>query len=139
PFAGQTLETGVTEPAPVLPKVMEITATEAAHWLNDGAAAVYIGSSADFRRAHPEGAVWAIRPRLNRLSAGVLQASRIVVFADDQAIGILAAADLAEIAAGPVALVQDGVDAWRAAGRGQEASPGDPPDEERIDYLFWNH
>jgi len=33
---------------------MAITVTEAAHWLNDGAAAVFIGPSADYREAHPE-------------------------------------------------------------------------------------
>ena len=46
---------------------MTITVAEAAHWLNDGAAAIVIGASADYREAHPEDAVWAIRPRLDRL------------------------------------------------------------------------
>ena len=34
-------------------------------------------------KAHPEGAVWAIRPRLDRLPESVLRARRVVVFADD--------------------------------------------------------
>ena len=55
------------------------------------------------------------------------------------AIGALAAADLAEIAGGAVALVQGGVDGWRAAGHPFAASPDDPPDSDRIDYIFWNH
>ena len=112
---------------------------EAAHWLDDGAAAVVIGPSAEYREAHPEDAVWAIRPRLDRLPASVLRATRIVVFADDEAVGKLAAADLAELAAGPVALVHGGTDAWRAAARPFAASPDEPPDSERIDYIFWNH
>jgi rhodanese-related sulfurtransferase len=126
-------------PRAAFPDVLSITVAEAAHWLHDGAAAIVVGPSADYREAHPEGAVWAIRPRLDRLPASVLRASRIAVFAEDEAVGALAAADLAELAARPVALVQGGVDAWRAAARPFESSPGEPPDEERIDYVFWNH
>jgi len=140
PLDGQTLQTGGSDaPAPALPDVMAITAAEAAHWLNDGAAAIVIGASADYREAHPENAVWAIRPRLDRLPASVLQATRIVVFAEDEALGVLATADLAEIAARPVVLVQGGITTWRAAARPFEASPGVPPDAERIDFVFWNH
>ena len=100
---------------------------------------VVIGPSAEYREAHPEDALWATRPRLDRLPASVLRASRIVVFAEDGAVGKLAAVDLAEIAVGPVALVHGGIDAWRAAARPFAASPNDPPDSERIDYIFWNH
>ena len=138
PFDGQALDTGPGEPPPpTLPDVVVIGAAEAAHWLSEGgAAAVAVMPSAAYRQAHPEGAVWAIRPRLDRLPESVLRARRIVVFADDDAIGALAAADLGEIADGPVALVQSG---WRAAGHPFAASPDDPPDSERIDYVFWNH
>jgi len=83
--------------------------------------------------------VWAIRPRLDRLPASVLRATRIAIFAEEDAIGALAAIDLAEIVAGPVAVVRGGTAAWRAAGRPFAASPEDPPDSERIDYIFWNH
>src|SRR5712691_3519384 len=138
PFDGQSLETGSGERPAALPDVLRIGVAEAAHWLNDGAATV-VGSSAEYRKAHPEDAVWAIRPRLDRLPASVLRASRIVVFADDQAVGALAAADLAAIATGPIALVHDGISGWRAAGRPFAASPDEPPDAERIDYIFWNH
>ncbi|HEX3536287.1 MAG TPA: rhodanese-like domain-containing protein [Stellaceae bacterium] len=139
PFDGQALETGRGSRHPALPEVLEITIPEAAHWLDGGAASVVIGPSAEYKKAHPEGAVWAIRPRLDRLPAGVLQASRIVLFADDAAVGALAAAELAEIIKRPVALLRDGIAGWRAAGRPFEASPDDPPDSERIDYVFWNH
>lgn len=140
PFDGAALVTGAdAAPAPALPDVLTIGVAEAAHWLNDGAASVFVGPSADYRAAHPEDAMWAIRPRLDRLPARVLRASRIAVFADDEAAGALAAADLAEITARPVALVQGGVSAWRAAGRPFAASPDDPPNSERIDTVFWNH
>jgi rhodanese-related sulfurtransferase len=140
PFAGQALETGPGTPPVTVVPVPELAAPEAAHWLNDGGAAgVFIGPSAAYREAHPEDSVWAIRPRLERLPAHVLRAARILVFADDAAVGALAAADLTEIAAGPIALVQGGSTGWRAAGGPFAASPDDPPDSERIDYVFWNH
>ena len=125
---------------PKPPYIPTIGAAEAGHWLNEGdAATVAIMPSGDYRRGHPEGAVWAIRPRLDRLPDSVLHARRILVFADDPDIGALAAADLAEIASGAVALVQGGPEGWRAAGHPFAASPDDPPDAERIDYIFWNH
>jgi rhodanese-related sulfurtransferase len=139
PFDGASLATGTDMPEPPLPDVLRITAAEAAHWLDGGAAAVAVMASADYRRAHPEEAVWAIRPRLDRLPASVLQASRIVVFAEDEAVGALAAADLAEIAGRPVALLDGGIAVWRAAGRSFAASPDDPTDKDRIDTIFWNH
>jgi hypothetical protein len=61
------------------------------------------------------------------------------VLADDESVGALAAADLAEIAERPVALVEGGVAAWQAAGRPFAASPDEPPDSQRIDTIFWNH
>ena len=139
PFDGVRLETGADAPSPPRPDVPQITATEAAHWLDGGAAAVAVMPSADYRKAHPDLAVWAIRPRLDRLPPSVLHATRIAVFAEDDAVGALAAADLGELTGRPVALVEGGIEAWRAAGRGFEASPDQPPDEERIDTIFWNY
>ena len=139
PFDGASLATGSDARPSSLPDVLGIMVAEAAHWLNDGAACVAIMPSAEYRKAHPEDAVWASRPRLDRLPANVLRASRIAVFAEDEEVGALAAADLAEIASGPVALVQGGIDAWRAAARPFVASLDEPPNAERIDYIFWNH
>jgi rhodanese-related sulfurtransferase len=140
PLEGLPLATGADVQPPALPRVTSIGAVEAAHWINDaGAAAVMVGSSAGYREGHPEDATWTIRPRLDRLPTTVLRAGRIVVFAEDAGIGALAAADLAEIAAGPVALVDGGVAAWQAAGRPLAASSDEPPDADRIDYIFWNH
>jgi rhodanese-related sulfurtransferase len=139
PFDGASLAAGSDAPEPALPDVLRIGVAEAAHWLNDGAACIAIMPSAEYRKAHPEDAAWAIRPRLDRLPANILQATRIAVFADDDAVGALAAADLSEIAKRPVALVDGGTEAWRAAARLFAASPDEPPDAERIDYIFWNH
>jgi hypothetical protein len=139
PFDGAALATGADARQMALPDVLRIGVAEAAHWLDAGAATVAVMASADYRTAHPEDAVWAIRPRLDHLPTTVLRASRVALFADYEAVGALAAADLAEIAAGPVALVEGGTDGWRAGGRPFAASPDEPPDAERIDYIFWNH
>ena len=34
--------------------------------------------------------------------------------------------------------MQGGIEGWRA-GHPFAASPDDPPDSDRIDYIFWNH
>jgi rhodanese-related sulfurtransferase len=138
-LAGRTLERGPVENLAALPEVLRLGVAEARHWLDGGAAAVVIGPSDEYRKGHPEEAVWGIRPRLDRLPRGVLGADRIALFADDEAVGALAAADLAEITSRPVALVEGGVAGWRAAGRPFAASPDAPPDAERIDFVFWNH
>ena len=61
------------------------------------------------------------------------------MFAENEAVGALAGADLAEIAGRPVALLDGGIAVWRAAGRSFAASPDDPTDKDRIDTIFWNH
>ncbi|MGE5268613.1 MAG: rhodanese-like domain-containing protein [Thiohalocapsa sp.] len=136
---GVALEPGPEPEAAGLPDVLRIGIPETRHWLESGAAAVAVIPSEDYRRAHPEEALWAIRPRLDRLPRSILGASRVVLFATDEAVGALAAADLAELASGPVALVDGGVAGWRAAGGPFAASPEVPSDDERIDYIFWNH
>jgi rhodanese-related sulfurtransferase len=137
---GAALEQGTgTAPAPILPAAAIVTAAEAAASLTDGAEAIVLGSSAAFRTGHPPGAVWTIRPRLDRLPSRALGARRIVVFADDVDLARLAIADLAELTSAQIAIVDGGVAAWRAAGFSLVATPDDPPDAERIDFISWNH
>ena len=69
----------------------------------------------------------------------MLKTDRIVLFADDEVVARLAAVDLAERTMARIALVPGGTRTWASAGHPVAASPGDPPDAERIDYLFWNH
>jgi rhodanese-related sulfurtransferase len=137
---GARLETGAGEALlPSLPAVAIVMPGEAAALLTDGAAAVVLGSSAAFRAAHPPGAVWTIRPCLDRLPARVFETRRIVMFADDINLARLAVADLAELTAAQIAIVDGGVAAWRKAGYSVVETPADPPDSERIDFIFWNH
>ena len=137
---GAALETGSGEPAaPLLPAAAIVSAEDAAALVSAGAAAIVLGASAAFREAHPPGAVWSIRPLLDRLPAKVRDAARIVVFAEDVAVARLSLLDLAELTAAEIAIVKGGVAAWREAGYSVAATPNDPPDSERIDFIFWNH
>jgi rhodanese-related sulfurtransferase len=140
-LAGVALEAGTPPPPadPQLAGVPRIGLPEAAQWLRGGAASIFVGSSAAYRLAHPAGAVWAIRPRLDRLPASVLTASRLVVFAEDAVAGGFAALDLAEAGNRAVALAVGDEDAWRAAGIAVAASGDVPDDADRIDFLFWTH
>jgi hypothetical protein len=69
----------------------------------------------------------------------VLDARRIVIFADDVAVARLAVIDLAELCQAQLAIVAGGSAAWRAAGYSVVETPDTPPDAERIDFIFWNH
>jgi rhodanese-related sulfurtransferase len=137
---GVVLETGSGAPASsVLSAAPVIEPAEAARWFAQGAAAVSLEASSEYRKAHPDAAVWSIRPRLDRLPAAVLKSDRLVLFTEDEASAQLAAVDLAELTSARLAIVRGGARGWARAGLPVTASPGDPPDEERIDYLFWNH
>ncbi len=138
PLEGQRLETGAVK-LPEVASAPTVDVATAAGGIELGAGAVVLGASAAYRRAHPPGAVWSIRPRLDRLPANVMKAGRIFVFGEDQALAGLAAAELAEITGATVALVSGGVAAWQAAGLPVVATPNDPPDSARIDFIFWNH
>lgn len=126
-------------PTPTLPAAAIVTPAEAAALLADGAAAIVLGSSTAFRAGHPPGAVWTIRPRLPRLPARIFDKRRIVIFADDVAVAKLAVSDIAELSNAQVAIVDGGVAAWRNAGLPMAETPDDPPDNDRIDFIFWNH
>jgi len=137
---GVTLEQGPGAAAtPLLPAAAIVAVEAAASLISGGAAAIVLGSSAAFREAHPPGAVWTIRPRLDRLPIKVLDAARIVVFADDVVVARLIFPDLAALTSAEIAIVKGGVAAWREAGYSVVATPDDPPDSERIDFIFWNH
>jgi len=139
-FDGSPLERGPGDtPTPSLPAVAIVTPAAAAALLTDGAAAIALGSSAAFRAGHAAGAHWTIRPRLAKLPGRLLDARRIVIFADDVAVAKLAVIDLAELSQAQIAIVSGGSAAWGAAGYSLVATPDQPPDDERIDFIFWNH
>ncbi len=138
-FDGASLEPGPGDaPRPPLPAAAIVGPADAAALIADGAAAITLGSSAGYRAGHPPGAVWTIRPCLDRLPAKVLAARRIVIFAEGgPALARLAVTDLAELTDAQIAVAD--FNAWRDAGYSMIETPNDPPDEERLDFIFWNH
>jgi rhodanese-related sulfurtransferase len=88
-----------------------------------------------YRKAHIDGAIWSIRPRIASSVAG--PARPVVLIADDPAVAALAARDLAEAGVREVHLLAGGQDAARAAGLPIAATPDTPGDTECIDHLFF--
>jgi rhodanese-related sulfurtransferase len=138
-FDGASLEQGPGDaPHPPLPAAAIVGPADAAALIADGAAAIVLGSSAGYRAGHPPGAVWTIRPCLDRMPAKVLAARRIVIFAEGgPELVRLAIADLTELTDAQIAVAD--LSAWRGAGYSMVETPDAPPDEERIDFIFWNH
>ena len=139
-FDGVDLLPGPDQPPlPPLPAAVLVPVETAAALMTAGAKAIALGSSAAFRAAHPPGAVWTTRARLSRLPARVLDAAHIVIFADDPSLARLIVPDLAELSSAELAIVRGGTAAWQAAHRPLVSTPDEPPDSERIDFVFWNY
>lgn len=102
-----------------------------------GLRALVLRPSADYRREHIPGAVWAIRPRLANVVDGYRGA--LVLVADEPLLARAAALDLAELGFADIVLLDGGFAAWRAAGLPTVSIPDLPPDPERIDYVFFVH
>lgn len=122
-----------------IPSPDVVPAKEAARLILGGAAVLSADPSAEHRLEHVQGARWVNRARLDRLPGDVLRAHTIVVTAKDARLAELVAEDLREIAKGRVVTVEGGANALRTAGLSFVATPADPPDAERIDFLFWAH
>ncbi|MEX2455522.1 MAG: rhodanese-like domain-containing protein [Rhodospirillaceae bacterium] len=130
-------ETGAPPaPAAGAVDVDTVSPAELADGLAAGAVvAVDVDHSMDYREAHLPGALWSIRPRIDRLALPA--GKRVVLYSEHEMRARLAAEDLAEFTGARVAVLQGGREAWVAQGRPTEASPDAPPDDECIDFLFW--
>jgi rhodanese-related sulfurtransferase len=123
---------------PRLPSLRPIAPDEAASQGRAGTAAIVdLRPSRAFRRGHPAGAIWSIRPRL--AEPGADWPGTVHLIADDPATAALAAIDLAEMGVEEIRLIEGGLDGWTAAGLPVEATPGQPPDHEMIDHLWFVH
>lgn len=121
-----------------LPAVRSIAPDELARALASGDATVIeLRPSMAYRKAHIPGSTWSIRPRLDAVRSSIRRTA--VLVADEPGIARIAAADLAAAGVPDVAMLEGGLDAWRASGRPVEASPQEPPDAQCIDYLFFVH
>jgi rhodanese-related sulfurtransferase len=139
-LSGQRLETGATPSSLTdFPASTEIAAEQAVDWLGRDGRIITTGASAAYREAHPAGSIWANRATLDRLPLEILAAPRLLVIAEDVAQAQLVAFDLAQWSRAAIRVLAGGQRAWASAGLPLESSPNNPPDADRIDFLFWNH
>ncbi|MDQ8035704.1 MAG: sulfurtransferase, partial [Bordetella sp.] len=93
-----------------------------------------------YEQAHPPGAVWASRARLDAVAALARGGRAVVLFSLDGRLAHLAAQDLHEAAPqAAIAVVRGGVAAWRAQGLPLTPAAAPLAREARIDFLFWAH
>jgi rhodanese-related sulfurtransferase len=105
----------------------------------DGPAVIDIRASGPFRDGHIAGAIWSIRPRAADVARRLPPATGVVLVADDAATARAYALDLREEGRTVLGLLLARPPAWAPAGLAVEGSPDDPPDSERIDFLFFVH
>ncbi len=133
----EAVEQGIPpQPAAGVVDVPVVSPEELARSIAAGAVRVVdVDQSMDYRDAHLPGAVWCPRSRIDRLQvpAGV----KLVFYSEHETRARLAVIDFTEVTDTPVAVLQGGREAWKAADLPLEASPDTPPDEDCIDYLFW--
>jgi rhodanese-related sulfurtransferase len=122
--------------SPFTAELGTVSAREAAAALaRGGLELIDLRPSLSYRQGHLAGAVWSIRPRL--AAACPPRGSSVVLVAEEPAIARLAAIDLMEAGAHEVRILSDGPEAWSEAGLPMLATPGDPADQARIDFLFF--
>lgn len=105
----------------------------------DGPALVDIRASGAFREGHIVGAIWSIRPHAADLGCRLPANADVVLVADNAAVARAYALDLSEHGRTVRGLLAAPVSEWALSGLAVEASPNDPPDSERIDFLFFVH
>ena len=121
-----------------LPRAETLPAGEALQRVQAGTGRfVDLRSSTAYREGHVAGALWGIRPRLDRLPLD--PGSPVYLVGDDAAVTALAARELGALGFTAVAAAAGGQAALVAAGAAIETSPGDPDPEAALDFLSFVH
>jgi len=102
-----------------------------------GAVALDLRASQDYREGHVPGSTWAIRPRIAQAVTDVAQP--VVLIADNAEIAAAASLDLTELGVKEISVLAGGAKAWRADGQSLNSTPDNPPDSDRIDFVFHTH
>jgi rhodanese-related sulfurtransferase len=124
---------------PALPEVAPIAADALATALRANAIAVVdLRSGMAYRKAHIPRSAWSIRPRFGELTAR-LAGRPVALVAEEPGIAAIAASDLARANPASIARLEGGLAEWQRAGHPVESTPGDPPDADCIDHLFFVH
>ncbi|MEM1163250.1 MAG: rhodanese-like domain-containing protein [Pseudomonadota bacterium] len=129
-----SIDAARTPPMPELSDPEEITATQLAPQLSK-VQIIDLRSSGSYRAGHIPGAVWSTRARLG----AALCDRPVVLVADDPAIAALATVDLREAGHADVQILGGGMSAWTAAAYTTDATPDQPTDADRIDFLSFTH
>ncbi len=124
-------------PAVPLPQVARVSAAEALAALGAGRGQlVDLRGSQAYRAGHAAGALWGIRPRLDRLG---LDPARAVYLVGSAEAAALAARDLTALGCAEVRAVDGGQPALAAAVAETVATPDEPGRAEAIDFLHFVH
>lgn len=127
----------------VVANAPEVTVTEAAALMRDGASGWVFDTSAEYLRRHPPGSQWANRAHLDTALALAGRGEPLVLFSSDAHSAHLAAIDLIEAARQQgvqpnVQVVRGGIDAWSEAGLPLcPAEPDSLSRAQRVDFLYW--
>jgi rhodanese-related sulfurtransferase len=122
-----------------LPDIAPIAADALATGLGANAVTVVdVRPSMAYRKAHVPGSTWSIRPRFDALAAR-LAGRHVALVAEEPGMAAIAARDLARSNPASIARLDGGLAGWQRAGHPVESTPGDPPDADCIDYLFFVH
>jgi rhodanese-related sulfurtransferase len=105
--------------------------------LANGAVLLDLSPGIAYREAHIEGAIWAIRPRLDLLT--IPADTDIILTCRDPGIAELATIDLRERGFERLARLDGTPSEWHDAGLTIIASPNEPSEEDCIDFLFFVH
>jgi len=119
------------------PSLPVTTPGELSARLRQGAVLLDLSPGMTYRREHIQGAVWAIRPRLDRLVVAI--GTDIIIASRQAEIAELAAIDLQEHGHSRISRLEGGLDDWRKAGLTIMASVDQPGENECIDFLFFVH
>ncbi|MGI2034384.1 rhodanese-like domain-containing protein [Rhizobium panacihumi] len=114
-----------------LEELAEVSPQELSSALSDGnVELIDLRPSGEYRKGHIQGARWSIRPRLSQ-QAG----KNVVLISDEPYIAALAARNLT----GNSRRLSGRIADWQTAGLAIVSTLQDPPDDQRIDFLFFVH
>lgn len=131
------LETGERPAKSIAETLTQCSVSEVAAKLKNGATLLDLNSGMEYRKAHIEGARWAIRPRLEQLN--IAKIHEVILTAKDQNLAEITALDLREMGYNSLSYLGGNVEDWRQGGLEIAATPDQPGDKECIDYLFFVH
>jgi len=114
--------------------------TEEMHTLNqEGTVILDIRPSANYRHKHLKNAKWCSRRNLDKLLSNHQKSTAVVLISDDEIEVQLAASDLIEMGYSSTRYLADFSARATVLGLDCVSTPDVPPNEDRIDYLFFVH